>query len=75
MAKRLNDVAAVKAQPLRGADSAHPDVSGFCASRTSKYIIALHEDGRGDVQARPEVSVGSECLRGAVAYLGGTQRR
>ena len=78
MRKRLNDTAAIAGRRIDGGNSADPDVSGFRAARGTRpglYDLTVNERGEVVVAAKPEPSAGSECLRGATAYLSGKPRR
>lgn len=76
--RTLNDVSALRGRGIRGGETADPDVSGFRAARgirPGQYDVTVNEAGALDLHRAPEPGVGSECVRGAVAYLGGVRRR
>ena len=78
MRKRLNDTATIAGRRIDGGNSADPDVSGFRAARGTRpglYDLTVNERGEVGLHAVPEPSAGSECLRGATAYLSGKPRR
>ena len=76
--RRLNDTAAIASRRIDGGNSADPDVSGFRAARGTRpglYDLTVNERGEVGMSRVPEPSAGSECLRGATAYLSGKPRR
>ena len=78
MPKRLNDTAALASRRIAGGETSNPDVSGFRAARgvrPGQYDVTVSELGVPGLRVAPEPSAGSECLRGATAYLAGRPRR
>jgi len=78
MPRRLNDTAALASRRISGGESSNPDVSGFQAGRGIRpgmYDLTVNERGEGTLRQVPGPDVGSECLRGAAAYLSGRPRR
>lgn len=76
--KRLNDTRAISVRGIRGGESDNPDVSGFRAARGVRpghYDTTINESGELGLRQVPQPCVGSECLRGATAYLSGRPRR
>ena len=76
--RRLNDTAALTQRRIDGGETANPDVSGFRAARGVRpghYDTTVNERSEVVVAAKPQPSAGSECLRGATAYLSGKPRR
>ena len=75
MAKRLNDTVGVRDVPLRGGDNPSPNLG---EARFGRGLPPGSPAVRFDIRRNaleeytvPEPSVGSECGRGAVAYLRG----
>ena len=78
MRKRLNDTAALASRRIAGGETSNPDVSGFRAARGTRpgnYDVTVNELGVPGLNRVAEPSAGSECLRGATAYLAGRPRR
>ena len=78
MRQRLNDTAALRGRGIWAGETANPDVSGFRAARGVRpghYDITVNEAGEASLREVPGPCVGSECLRGAAAYLSGRPRR
>ena len=76
--RRLNDTAALAERGIAGGDTTSPDVSGFRAARGVRpghYDVTVDERGELALRRTPEPGAGSECLRGATAYLAGRPRR
>lgn len=71
MVKRLNDTAAIARVPFRDAELGPSPDAGFarCARPQRRDDVTVRPNGYERL-LRPEPSAGSECLRGATAYLG-----